>query len=265
MNHKPIKPTARQVKEVKLPVAKVQPAPPQPPPLITPEQADQAIRKNMSNIFARLKSGAVLGQNELVQIERYRSGLPMSIPTSEGYIQHGQVKPHKKARHDEVDRRIEFTKQLLGERKAKHEIRDIFKEQFNLEWHQADRYIAWARESLAKKIGKERPDLALEAFAFYQRIIQDPAAEMDHKLEAQACIRKMLALDIPQANKVELSGPEGAPIQTQNDSRVLQKLDISTLDSIINRLAKEVGDTTVRRPLLLDVIPSNGGNGNGHD
>ena len=126
-------------------------------------------------------------------------------------------KPARKPVQVEHQQRVNIALDMLRAGDTDSEIKRKIAEQFDLSPRSVERYLRRAREEFVESTGKPRDAHRAEALAVYQRIIDDPEADNRDVIKARERIDKLLGLEIhpPFAGKLELSGPDGAPIQHQ--------------------------------------------------
>jgi hypothetical protein len=115
----------------------------------------------------------------------------------------------------EMDARLAATTKLLLQGKSDGEVKRIIAEQFQISPRTVERYLRHARGEMVESTGKDLDVLRKEAIAVYQAIIDDPEAENRDRIRARERVDRLLGLEIHLPRKVEVSGPDGTPIQSQ--------------------------------------------------
>ena len=126
-------------------------------------------------------------------------------------------KPARKPVQAEHAQRVASAMEMLLEGKSDGQVKRAVAERFGLSPRTVERYLRRAREKMVESTGKPADALRAEALAVYQTIIDDPEAENRDRIKARERIDKLLGLEIHHsfAGKLEVSGPDGAPIQHQ--------------------------------------------------
>jgi hypothetical protein len=65
-------------------------------------------------------------------------------PVKPPVIRRGQRRPYVKGKREQIDQRRGFVARMLDEGATKTEIHRAVRQQFNIEWRQCDRYLAFA-------------------------------------------------------------------------------------------------------------------------
>ena len=124
-----------------------------------------------------------------------------------------------------------------------HEIVHLICEKYGVQWQQAQIYLRRATNLALEVLNQPKANHICRSVEVYERVVSDPQAKKSEVISARARIDSLLGLDAPR--RTELSGPDGAPIQTHAE------LDLSAVP------------TSRLKELLLMVEPSVALAGNG--
>jgi hypothetical protein len=106
------------------------------------------------------------------------------------------TKTYRKPTRKEKEERIDLTLRLLSRGVYKGEVKVVLHARYGVGARTAERYLSRAREILRGRTGRSLDEHRLDAFAFYESIIQDPEATTRERLLAQARIDKLLGLEV---------------------------------------------------------------------
>lgn len=116
---------------------------------------------------------------------------------------------------------IRIARELSARRIPKGTIKRTLAEQFGLSARSIETVFARAREEALAEFGKPKAEHQSDSLEFYQTVIRDPKASNKDKIRAQEGIDRLLGLSAQFKSTVELSGPDGQPIQVAETSAVL--------------------------------------------
>ena len=102
------------------------------------------------------------------------------MSTVEPIVRPGQKAPYRKGTRQQIEKRIESAALLLFLGYEKSEIHRIFREFYEVEWRQTDRYMACARA----RDGTKSQQFTL---ADRRRLIQNPMITKDFKIIGPVC------------------------------------------------------------------------------
>lgn len=120
----------------------------------------------------------------------------------------GQLSPVEQQRREQI---IARTKTMIAQCMHTGEIKKALFREFDIAWRQAMKYIGIARKEILESEGVSLEDKRSRSRAFYESVLQDPAATMFDKLRANERLDKLDGLEAPQRR--EVSGPAGAAPQ----------------------------------------------------
>lgn len=148
------------------------------------------------------------------------------------------IKPTAK----EHDARVEQVLAVIAAQPnlSPYKLHKLFCPKFKVTWPTIDRYVARAREKLRERLNRPREVIRSNAVAFYESIISDTKVFPQVRLKAQALLVELLGAATPK--KIELSGPEGGPLQTESKqdlNLVVDSLTVEELRAIIDKLVKQ--------------------------
>lgn len=145
------------------------------------------------------------------------------------------VKPTAK----EKEERIDFLVQLLAQRPGltRFQVNRILAKRYNVGWQTAINYLRYAKEELRKRLDRPVEEIRSNAVNFYEAVITDSQHPIMARIKAQIALCKLLGLDSPQ--KVELSGPDGKPIQQEAEMKLyLDGMSVKELEETIRTLER---------------------------
>lgn len=142
-------------------------------------------------------------------------GDPIPLDSGEETVS-PERKTLRKPTNEELHKRVRTVFDWLCSGKREHEIERLLRaEPHNLSKRSAIRYLARARDMLVAETKRSREEHRAESLATYRAILDDPESEPRDRVRAQERIDKLLGLEIHSPKQVEISGPDGAPIQQQ--------------------------------------------------
>lgn len=112
-----------------------------------------------------------------------------------------------------TDQSVECAIRLLAFRAPKGEVKRMLSKRFKLSARSSERVMARAREEIAEASGKTIDQHRMDAFATLEQIIADKKTTTRERILAQAELSKLLGLN--KAERIEVSGPDGGAIQTE--------------------------------------------------
>jgi hypothetical protein len=150
------------------------------------------------------------------------------------------IKPTVKEYDARVDEIVDVISQQPNT--SRYKLHKMFCTKFNVTWATIDRYLFRARDVLRERLNRSKEEVRCSAVAFYEALISDPKIKAQVRLRAQEALVRLMGADAPA--RVELSGPQGAPIQTDNKTTggfdvLLAALTPDELQAIISKLETE--------------------------
>lgn len=147
-------------------------------------------------------------------------------------------KPYVKPTEQERDERIEQMMEIIANAPniSKYRLRRIFTKKWKVQWNTVDRYLSRARNLLRERLNVSREAIRADAVGFYQSVISDLSQSMRDRLRAQKLLVELLGAAAPQ--KIEVSGQEGGPIQTETKAYIGQ-LGVDELKAIIGKMEQK--------------------------
>ncbi len=103
-----------------------------------------------------------------------------------------------RATQAELEQRVEYTAMMLIDGRRKAEIKRFFKNQYGLSSRQIERYLRLARNRLVEETEKTRRELISESWGFYMRILHDPNATLNEKMQARSKADDLMGLQAPR-------------------------------------------------------------------
>ena len=136
-------------------------------------------------------------------------------PKKPPVIRRGQRKPFIKATVEQINERIELVENLLGQGVKTGQIKRAIISQYGVAYGQVLIYIARARANIQKRFSQNKEEHRADSFSFYEAIAApNSKASAGARLRARQRIDELLGLDAPR--RTEFSGPDGAPIATED-------------------------------------------------
>lgn len=135
------------------------------------------------------------------------------------YIVPRQRKKYQKTTIAEYDERIQATMDCIVRGMTDWQIKKEIAERFGQSTRTVEGYLRQARIRLVRSTGLETDELRQEQLARYFAVLDDVHLAPKDRLRALERIDKILGLEIHTSSslrRVEVSGPNGAPIQTVN-------------------------------------------------
>lgn len=220
--------------------------PPPPPPAASTLDAktlNLIMAADLANIVKKVKAGKPLsaGERELLE-SRAQASAPNPIPTldqpkTSPNPSHVRQSKYHKATNTEIRRRIEIVARLIGEKQAtKTEIHVACREQFNVHWRSADRYMVLARQFLLERHNKTREEVRSEAVSFNEGILRSDKTTIREKQEARRELNAIFGIYAPRQHQI--STPPGQPAQIEDVSRYAQ-LPTANLLALLSAVATE--------------------------
>lgn len=116
---------------------------------------------------------------------------------------------------------IRVARELMARRLTKGTIKLALAKQFMMSARTIEDVLSLAREEISQEFGRPKVEHQEDAMEFYKSVIRDPNASHKDKIRAQEGIDRLLGLSAQFKSTVELSGPDGQPIQVAETSAVL--------------------------------------------
>lgn len=110
---------------------------------------------------------------------------------------------------------------MMARRITKGTIKVALAKQFGLTPRSIERVLARVRDNAIANFNRPKVEHQGEAIAFYETVIRDPNAKNADKIRAQERIDWLLGLSAQFAQRVEISGPDGQPVEIAKTSTVL--------------------------------------------
>lgn len=116
---------------------------------------------------------------------------------------------------------MRVARELVARRFTKGTIKVALAKQFDLTARSIETVLSRVRVEMAQEFGRPKVEHQEDALEFYRSVIRDPKASNKDKIRAQEGIDRLLGLSAQFKSTVELSGPDGQPIQVAETSAVL--------------------------------------------
>jgi hypothetical protein len=107
---------------------------------------------------------------------------------------------------------ITFTEAALAQGAYKGDIKRALLRNWGIKPRTAENVLARARDRLLVRSGKSPAEHKSEAFLFYDATKRNPKASIRERLHAQECICRLLGLEAPSRQNVEITQPDGFAI-----------------------------------------------------
>ena len=118
-------------------------------------------------------------------------------------------------------------------------LRKLFVPRWGCHWKTVDRILGKARHEMRKLIGRTREELRVESYERYCSVMEMKGVRPSDITAAQSEIDDLLGLKMPR--RTELSGVDGAPIQTE-DVTPVPELSNSRLRAIIANIESTLAE-----------------------
>jgi hypothetical protein len=123
--------------------------------------------------------------------------------------------PRKKPYKVEHQQRVDVVRVQLLEGKGDGEIKALVAEQFGISPRSVERYLRRAREQMLSETQKSREEWRADNLRKYLAIADDPETEPRDRIRALERVDRLLGLETHPSQRVEISGPDGGPVQQQ--------------------------------------------------
>ena len=151
--------------------------------------------------------------------ERYRMTLHTQDTSTNPLVQEESVnvtkprKPYVKPTQADIDERVEYVLEMMIAGKAKGVIVKTGKEKWDVSTRTIESYISRAQGKMVEASNKPKEVLRKEAISVYQAIIDNKESRAIDVIKAQERIDKLHGLEQHPNQRVEISGPDGGPVQ----------------------------------------------------
>lgn len=119
----------------------------------------------------------------------------------------------------DIEERVNYCIDMLCDGKKDGEIIRATKERFDVSSRTVARYLSLAREKLVDESKESRAGHRLKRLEWYYAVVDNVEVPWRDRIRAAERIDKLLGLEIHESSSkrvVEVSGPNGAPIQSVN-------------------------------------------------
>lgn len=149
-------------------------------------------------------------------------------------VRPGQTKIADRCTAREAERRTDMVEGWLREKPYLHsELRQMCREEFDIEWRMADHYIQRAKERLLMSLERTTEEHRARSLAFYEALYRNPAASVSDRLRARAAVDKLLGLRVPEKVHLEHSGTVVTQERQELDSL---NLDVATRRKLLKAI-----------------------------
>ena len=119
------------------------------------------------------------------------------------------------------DEAIRVARELMARRMPKATIKTVLDKTFQLGPRSCETVFARVREEINREFDRPKEQHQADSMSFYESVIRDPKASNRDKIRAQEGIDRLLGLSAQFTQRVELSGPDGQPVEIAKTSTVL--------------------------------------------
>lgn len=138
-----------------------------------------------------------------------------------------------------TDHSVESAIRLLSCYTPKSEIKRYLSSRYKLSARSCETVLARAREAIADSAGRSLDEWRRDGVANLTAIVADKKTSVRERILAQAELNKLLGLN--RAERIEVSGPAGGPIQTEQrafDPKNCTPEQLATLRAVLAARSK---------------------------
>lgn len=145
-------------------------------------------------------------------------------------IRKGQRKPYRKCTEEERDNRIHALAEYWNKNPlaSSYQLRRWVQNKYNLNHNTGSIYVGRARELVRKQSSVSREEILDLVVPKLMRLTQNKLP----RIAVAACRELINIAELGASKKIELSGPEGGPIVTKDETDPLYGISIERLKEI---------------------------------
>lgn len=167
--------------------------------------------------------GIVVDRGGVAVVDGRDDGEPYNEQTSQedDYQNVRRVKkPYCKPTNEEITERVHYVLDMLAGGRYKHEIVRTCKDRYDVSTRTVEQYLSRARSLMVEKTEKPRDEWRFEQLRRYLEIGEDKSHSAVARVRALERIDKILGLEIHMPRHLQISGPDGGPIEHRSEQQV---------------------------------------------